>query len=91
MNVLATRVIYNGFSGIPCRKGPFTKEEVGKIQATLDMYQKVHHLFNCYPTHTFIGIQEHNLDGEELDDLIHSSQSANGFWSYVGPFLLRWR
>jgi hypothetical protein len=90
VDFLAARAIYTGFSGIPCRKGPFTKEEVGKIQAALDMYQKVRHSVNrIYCIHTFIGVKENNLDDEELDDLVHSSQSANGFWSYLGPSLLR--
>ena len=37
-----------GFSGIPCRKGPFTSQEVGKIQAALDVYQKVRRLMKRY-------------------------------------------
>jgi hypothetical protein len=45
---LPASVIDYGFSGIPCRKGPFTKQEVGKIQAALDVYQKVRHLMNRY-------------------------------------------
>ncbi|KAF8260200.1 hypothetical protein EI94DRAFT_1706477 [Lactarius quietus] len=28
--------------------------------------------------------KEHNLDDEQLDDLIHSVEPAKGFWSYIG-------
>ncbi|KAI9451354.1 hypothetical protein F5148DRAFT_1152506 [Russula earlei] len=55
-----------GDAGISCRKGPFTREEVGQVHAALGMYKK-----------------ENDLDAEQLDDLIYSSQPTNGFWSHI--------
>ncbi|KAI9449595.1 hypothetical protein F5148DRAFT_1291392 [Russula earlei] len=51
-------------ASISCRKGPFTREEVGQVHAALGTYKK-----------------ENDLDDEQLDDLIYSSQPTNGFWS----------
>ncbi|KAI9458046.1 hypothetical protein F5148DRAFT_1151097 [Russula earlei] len=55
-----------GDAGISCRKGPFTREEVGQVHAALGTYKK-----------------ENDLDDEQLDDLIYSSQPTNGFWSRI--------
>jgi hypothetical protein len=75
-------------SDVPCKKGSFTKQEVGKIQAAIEMYQKVRipSRLVCF-SHAPTTIQENDLDDEQLDDLIHSTKPAKGFWSYVGPCL----
>jgi len=73
--------------GIICRKGPFSKEETQKIHDTIQMYQKVCRTSETrtfFPSCLPISVQENDLDDERLDDLVYSSDPAQGFWSYVG-------
>jgi hypothetical protein len=59
-------------SGVPCCRGPFVEHEKQLIDNAIKRYQKV-----CRTSKTNIlflavtFVQEHNLDDNQLDDLIH--------------------
>jgi hypothetical protein len=50
------------------------------------MYQKVRNSMTL-SLFRLIAAQENSLDDEQLDDLMHSSQPSNGFWTHIGQCL----
>ncbi|KAF8265400.1 hypothetical protein EI94DRAFT_1702530 [Lactarius quietus] len=52
-------------------------------QFTKEETQKIHDTIQMYQ-------MEHNLDDEQLDDLIHSVEPVKGFWSYIGRRVGKW-